>query len=697
MPIPSSISDLNTNPALNSPAGSDSPTQGDDFFRAHAAIIKSLDTLSTTGAYPSNSIGRHIADELWNPCDAPWGAPTNGTTDATTAVQTCITDAAAAGRGVLIPCYFSVNSLSIPSKSYLHGVGVGKCGFKQISGANDAIHLADPGSSSTYTSNVTIEDLTFQGTVLTDAFQEVLHLFFTQGCSDLTIQRCEFRGWRGDAIYIGTGNERGQNPTQIRHNRGVKIVDCTFDGEAKDNRNCISIIDCDGGWFQRLVMRNFGRSDMPAGIDIEPDSGGGATFTASFSASVMTVSGGVTGTIQVGMTVTGVGVPPGTTITSLGTGSGGTGTYNLSASFSLSSSTFAAGTGEASILRNLNFSEIKVNDYSAQAAYAINLPNNPSRFTVPISNIVFDCCDAGSSAASYGQGFSFLSTTQHLRTAPELGVHVRSCSTLSVYQPFAILGVRGVNFSHNQWGTSSYSCQVGESSKNALDFRMHGDYFYRVGYDNTVGGTGLFIYGADGVFIDERCVFDDCGKENKTYNANIALDTAATHSNIWILDALFVQPSANPNAYAVRRDAGVLSAGTTRYERPTLINIGGGSVSFRHDYIPATNDESTPTLLNSWVAYGAPFLAPSSWKDSAGNVHLQGSIKSGTTTAGTVILTLGAAYRPTAQIYLTATQNTGVAVSSVQLLLMTNGDIQTVNVTSNNLLSLDGITFRGEA
>src|SRR5689334_3751845 len=40
MPIPSSIADLSTNPALNSPAGSDSPTQGDDFLRALSAIIK---------------------------------------------------------------------------------------------------------------------------------------------------------------------------------------------------------------------------------------------------------------------------------------------------------------------------------------------------------------------------------------------------------------------------------------------------------------------------------------------------------------------------------------------------------------------------------------------------------------------------------------------------------------------------------
>lgn len=47
---------------------------------------------------------------------------------------------------------------------------------------------------------------------------------------------------------------------------------------------------------------------------------------------LLTLVGSVSGTVLVGMTVTGPSVPPGTTITSFGTGSGAAGTYNCSAS-----------------------------------------------------------------------------------------------------------------------------------------------------------------------------------------------------------------------------------------------------------------------------------------------------------------------------------------------------------------------------
>ena len=42
MPIPSAISDLSTTPALNSPAGSESPALVDDYLRTHAAFIKQV-------------------------------------------------------------------------------------------------------------------------------------------------------------------------------------------------------------------------------------------------------------------------------------------------------------------------------------------------------------------------------------------------------------------------------------------------------------------------------------------------------------------------------------------------------------------------------------------------------------------------------------------------------------------------------
>ena len=43
MPIPSTIADLSTTASSNSPAGSDPPTEGDNYLRAIQAILKQVD------------------------------------------------------------------------------------------------------------------------------------------------------------------------------------------------------------------------------------------------------------------------------------------------------------------------------------------------------------------------------------------------------------------------------------------------------------------------------------------------------------------------------------------------------------------------------------------------------------------------------------------------------------------------------
>jgi len=62
-----------------------------------------------------------------------------------------------------------------------------------------------------------------------------------------------------------------------------------------------------------------------------------AEFTASISGTTMTVSAVASGTILLGMEVTGSGVTAGTRITAFGTGTGGTGTYIVSQSQTVSS------------------------------------------------------------------------------------------------------------------------------------------------------------------------------------------------------------------------------------------------------------------------------------------------------------------------------------------------------------------------
>ena len=59
MPVPSSLNDLSTTPALNSPAGSESPALVDDYLRTHAAFIKQVDNkaVAINGATGAANVG----------------------------------------------------------------------------------------------------------------------------------------------------------------------------------------------------------------------------------------------------------------------------------------------------------------------------------------------------------------------------------------------------------------------------------------------------------------------------------------------------------------------------------------------------------------------------------------------------------------------------------------------------------------
>lgn len=64
-----------------------------------------------------------------------------------------------------------------------------------------------------------------------------------------------------------------------------------------------------------------------------------AAFTASISTTTLTVSSVASGTLRLGMELTGTGVTAGTRITDFGTGTGGTGTYTVSVSQTVASTT----------------------------------------------------------------------------------------------------------------------------------------------------------------------------------------------------------------------------------------------------------------------------------------------------------------------------------------------------------------------
>lgn len=101
------------------------------------------------------------------------------------------------------------------------------------------------------------------------------------------------------------------------------------------------------------------------------------------------------------------------------------------------------------------------------------------------------------------------------------------------------------------------------------------------------------------------------------------------------------------------------------------------------------------TLLNSWVSYGAPYATAGYYKDSNGFVHLRGLIKSGTTSATTVILNLPAGYRPAFSVAISTFSNNGSTALPTGIDITASGSVQIGGSgAGNNYLALDGITFR---
>jgi hypothetical protein len=191
-----------------------------------------------------------------------FGADSTGVADSTTAFL----NAFATGKSVYAPAgTYLTNIQTMPSNSYLFGDGASTV----IKPLNPDVRSALgtlPGANQ-FTSNVTLRDIKLLGAVATSGFSEQKHLAAFNGVSNLHIERCIFEGFRGDGLYIGTGNGDGLE----RHNRNVVVKDCFFDGVNNDNRQGISIIDIDKMLIQGNQFQNCTRSNMPGAIDFEPD------------------------------------------------------------------------------------------------------------------------------------------------------------------------------------------------------------------------------------------------------------------------------------------------------------------------------------------------------------------------------------------------------------------------------------------
>jgi hypothetical protein len=192
-----------------------------------------------------------------------FGAVGNGVADDTTSFS----NAFSTGKRVYAPAgTYLLNFLNVPSNTFLYGDGDNTI-IKPLTIDTRCALGADSGSSSAYIENVTIQNVKFLGDVAGSGFNEQKHLTSFNGVKNMLIDRCSFVGFRGDGVYIGSGNTGGQE----RHNFNVTVQNCFFDGVNNDNRNGISVIDGDGILIDNNSFYRCTRPNMPGAIDVEPD------------------------------------------------------------------------------------------------------------------------------------------------------------------------------------------------------------------------------------------------------------------------------------------------------------------------------------------------------------------------------------------------------------------------------------------
>ncbi len=200
-----------------------------------------------------------------------WGAKRDGKSDDTQPVQAAISSLVAQGGEVAFADgVYIVDSISLASGVSIVGVGresvLEQKRYAQYCCSINPIDGGTPNPNDNKT-KIRIENIHFRGRVVADGFSEHVHLLNINAATNVAISNCWFSGWRGDGIYIGSSNTAQTE----RHNKNIIIRNCVFDGVNNDNRNAISIIDCDGLEIDNNTFSRCTRPNMPGAIDIEPD------------------------------------------------------------------------------------------------------------------------------------------------------------------------------------------------------------------------------------------------------------------------------------------------------------------------------------------------------------------------------------------------------------------------------------------
>ncbi|PAX09228.1 right-handed parallel beta-helix repeat-containing protein [Sphingomonas lenta] len=349
--------------------------------------------------------------------------------------------------------------------------------------------------------NMIFRDFTIEDEVEKRGYAEFDYLIMLNGVSGARFERVGFRGFRGDGLHLGSGTVLGHE----RHNLDVSVVDCVFDGINANNRNGISVIDCDRLLVQGCRFLNCSRYGdgtvnkgdpfnprtgvmAPGPIDFEPNDDGFAVIRA----------------------------------------------------VTIRDNLFRGGGGYAVTLN------LRANDRVRNAQSGFVITGN----TIEDRDGAFTTAGYGGDQAiraDQGYGVTFSRNT------------IRRCRT-----PFILNGMRGVTMAENRFTDCASHSEIGNTAWNA-EVTLTGNRFERVGL--RPAGYALWVRECDRLRL-ERNEFVDCGLADRRFGVGLAF-VGGRITRLAMLDNLFSSPNGRMTQTAVafqdaRIDARTATVGPQR-------------------------------------------------------------------------------------------------------------------------------------